>query len=165
METWSTRLVREPGPRNLSGRATGPKAIAKATAKILEGADREHLLVFHLSKGRRIIGYQVAAVGTLDRAPVHPREVFKAAILASSAAIVVAHNHPGGDPTPSPQDRTITGRLRKAGELLGIPLLDHIVVGSDGRWRSVDPEVADGLWEMHKKLEDSLERMMRDEDE
>lgn len=163
METWSTRLVREPGPINLSGRATGSRAVARATAKILDGADREHLLVFHMSKLHRIIGYQVAAVGTLDSAPIHAREVFKAAILASSAAICLAHNHPGSDPTPSAQDRFVTGRLREAGELLGIPLLDHIVVGREGRWRSVDQGGADGAWQRSKQFEANLKRRKRDE--
>jgi DNA repair protein RadC len=67
--------------------------------------------------------------GTLDASLVHPREVYKAAILANAANIIVAHNHPSGDPTPSPQDYAVTERLVRAGEILGIPLLDSLVIG------------------------------------
>lgn len=73
--------------------------------------------------------------GTLDSALVHPREVFEAALLANAAAIVAGHNHPSGDPTPSPDDVEITRRLAATGEVLGIPVLDHIIVG-DGRYYS-----------------------------
>ena len=65
---------------------------------------------------------------------VHPREVYKGAILTSAAAIVVAHNHPSGDPEPSPEDESVTTRLKEAGQLLGISLLDHIIVGSGCYW-------------------------------
>lgn len=68
-------------------------------------------------------------MGSLDASVVHPREVFKAAIVANAAALICAHNHPSGDPEPSREDRAITERLRQAGTLLGIPVLDHIVLG------------------------------------
>lgn len=73
--------------------------------------------------------------GTLDTSVVHPREVFRQAILESAASVILMHNHPSGDPTPSPEDRSVTGRLILAGELLGIPVLDHVVIG-DGRYVS-----------------------------
>ena len=80
----------------------------------------------------RVIAYYEVSRGTLDATLVHPREVFKAAILANAAAIVVAHNHPSGDPTPSIDDLALTARLKQAGEVLGIPVLDHIIL-ADGR--------------------------------
>jgi DNA repair protein RadC len=76
------------------------------------------------------------SIGTLDSSLVHPREVFKDAILASAAAIIVVHNHPSGDPSPSAEDRRITTRLQECGTLLGIELLDHIILG-DNRFVSL----------------------------
>jgi DNA repair protein RadC len=76
------------------------------------------------------------SIGILDSSLVHPREVFKDAILASSASIIVAHNHPSGDPTPSVEDKRVTQRLYEAGQILGIDLLDHIVIG-DNKWVSL----------------------------
>lgn len=79
----------------------------------------------------RLAGFNVVSIGSLTASLVHPREVFKAAILANAAAMIVVHNHPSGDPTPSAEDIAITQRLRQAGELLGISLLDHVVIGDD----------------------------------
>jgi DNA repair protein RadC len=76
------------------------------------------------------------SIGILDSSLVHPREVFKNAIVASAASIIVAHNHPSGDPTPSIEDKRVTQRLYEAGQLLGIDLLDHVVIG-DNRWVSL----------------------------
>jgi DNA repair protein RadC len=77
----------------------------------------------------------VVSRGTIDATLAYPREVFRAALLSNAARIIVAHNHPSGDPTPSPADRLLTARLVSAGEILGIPLADHLVVG-DGTWVS-----------------------------
>jgi len=84
----------------------------------------------------RVIAYHEVSRGTLDSTLVHPREVFKAAILANAAAIIVCHNHPSGAPSPSPDDVELTRRLVATGNLLGIDVLDHIVVG-DGRYYSL----------------------------
>jgi len=91
--------------------------------------DREYFWCLSLDGKNRAQGVDVVSVGTLTASLVHPREVFKAAILTNAAAIIVAHNHPSGDPTPSVEDREITQRLRQAGEILGIKLLDHVVLG------------------------------------
>jgi DNA repair protein RadC len=74
--------------------------------------------------------------GLLNSSLVHPREVFRTAILYGAAGIIVAHNHPSGDPTPSPEDRAVTRQLLEAGRLLGLPLYDHIILGADGRYLS-----------------------------
>jgi DNA repair protein RadC len=97
--------------------------------------DREEFLVVPLDGKNQVLGFHVVSVGTLTASLVHPREVFKAVILANAAAIIVVHGHPSGNPEPSAEDRAITGRLKQAGELLGIQLLDHVVIG-EGRYVS-----------------------------
>lgn len=77
------------------------------------------------------------STGSLTSSIVHPREVFKTAILANANKIMIFHNHPSGDPTPSGQDLDITKRLKEAGELMGIELLDHIIIGHQGRFESL----------------------------
>jgi DNA repair protein RadC len=93
--------------------------------------DREAFVVLHLDLKNRVNGLHVVSIGSLAASLVHPREVWKAAILTNAAAILVAHNHPSGDPTPSREDREITARLKLCGDLLGIPLIDHVVIGSE----------------------------------
>lgn len=96
-------------------------------------ADREEFLVVLLDGKNKVIGFNVVSVGSLTAALVHPREVFKPAILANAAALILVHNHPSGDPEPSAEDRALTERLKQAGELLGIKLIDHVVIG-DGQF-------------------------------
>ena len=100
----------------------------------LAETDREHLLVLTVDTRNRLIGINTVSVGSLNSSLGHPREIFKAAILQNAAAIILAHNHPSGDPTPSSEDRALTERIKQAAELLGIRLLGHIVVG-DGTER------------------------------
>ena len=94
-----------------------------------EGLDREHFLICGLDAKHRVIGINVVSVGTLTLSIVHPREVFKPLIVMNAAAWLCAHNHPSGDTAPSQEDRLLTKRLREAGELLGITLLDHLILG------------------------------------
>jgi len=91
--------------------------------------------VIPLDGKNQVLGFHVVSVGTLTASLVHPREVYKLAVLANAAAIVVVHNHPSGHPEPSAEDQAITLRLKEAGELLGIKLLDHVIIG-DGRYFS-----------------------------
>ncbi|WP_461369209.1 JAB domain-containing protein [Candidatus Darwinibacter acetoxidans] len=98
------------------------------------GLDREHLIMLALDAKNGIIGFHTVSIGTLDSSLCHPREIFKAAFLMNAARIILAHNHPSGDPTPSDGDIILTKRLVKAGILLGVPVLDHIIVGE---YRSV----------------------------
>jgi DNA repair protein RadC len=91
--------------------------------------DREHFLAAILDRKNTVIGMNTVSIGSLTAAVVHPREVFKPAILSNAAAVLLCHNHPSGDPQPSPEDPTLTSRLYKAGQLLGIEVLDHIVLG------------------------------------
>lgn len=91
---------------------------------------REVFATIHLDSKNRLLCVETVSVGSLSAAIVHPREVFKAALLSSAAALVLVHNHPSGDPTPSREDLELTQRLKEAGELLGIRVLDHVIIGS-----------------------------------
>ena len=123
-------LERSPEPIDLP-RIRGAADVQRDFAW-LAAVDRETFLVLLLDQKNRVTGVQVASVGSLAASLVHPREVFKAAILGNAAAIIVVHNHPSGDPTPSREDREITARLRLCGQELGIPLVDHVVIGAEG---------------------------------
>lgn len=93
---------------------------------------KEHFVALHLDSKNQIICYDTVSVGSLSASIVHPREVYKAALLSSAAAILFLHNHPSGDTTPSREDIEITRRLKEAGDLLGIRVLDHIIIGEKG---------------------------------
>ena len=103
-----------------------------------EGLDREHFLVCGLDAKHRVIGINVVSVDTLTLSIVHPREVFKPLIVMNAAAWLCAHNHPSGDSAPSQEDRVLTKRLREAGELLGITLLDHLILGEERHYSFAD---------------------------
>ena len=96
-----------------------------------QGLDREHLLRVDLDARNQANGHETVSIGTLTASLVHPREVFRAAILGCAAGVILAHNHPSGDPAPSPEDRETTRRIKSAGDLLGIPMIDHIIVGGE----------------------------------
>lgn len=111
--------------------ASGPEQVTREMhERGYADFDRECSVVFLLNTKNRLIAAEVISVGILDGSLIHPREVFKAAVWAGAASIIVAHNHPSGDTTPSVQDREVTTRLREAGKLLGIPLTDHVIVGA-----------------------------------
>ncbi len=92
---------------------------------------KEHFLALHLDAKNRLICLEVVSVGSLSAAMVHPREVYKSALLSSAAAVIFLHNHPSGDTAPSSEDRELTDRLRQAGDLLGIRVLDHLIIGGE----------------------------------
>jgi DNA repair protein RadC len=102
----------------------------------LKPKKKEHFVTLLLDTRRRLLKVETTSIGTLTSSLVHPREVFQPAVTASAAAIIVVHNHPSGDPEPSAEDIALTRRLRQGGELLGIELLDHIIIGSKG-WVSL----------------------------
>ena len=105
--------------------------VARVVRDSARGLRRESFFAVLLDVRHRILGMHVVSTGGIDAAPVHPREVFSPAIRDGAAAVVVAHNHPSGDPTPSAEDRAVTERLRDVGVLVGIQLLDHLVVGAE----------------------------------
>jgi len=96
---------------------------------------QEEFRVLHLNTQHGVLREVVVTRGILDASVVHPREVFRAAVVESAAALVLVHNHPSGDPLPSAEDREVTRQLQEAGRIMGIPVLDHVVVG-DGRYVS-----------------------------
>lgn len=98
------------------------------------GNDQERFVVACLNTKKRVLSIVPVTVGTLDASLVHPREVFRPAIVQSASAVILSHNHPSGDPTPSREDRDVTRRLMTCGEFLGIEVLDHIIHG-DGTCR------------------------------
>lgn len=95
----------------------------------MQHLSQEHFVVLFLDTKNHVIGKKTIFIGSLNKAIVHPREVFKEAIKRSSASIVCAHNHPSGDATPSAQDIQLTHRLEEVGELVGIQLVDHLIIG------------------------------------
>lgn len=113
-----------------------PDAVARVVAPDLRGLTVETFLALHLDARHRLVARTEVSRGTLTSAPVHPREVFGPALRAGAAAVVVAHNHPSGDPEPSAADLDVTKRLAAAGQLVGVPLLDHLV-WADGGWVSL----------------------------
>jgi DNA repair protein RadC len=114
--------------------------VSKLLHTYLADADREHFVVFFVDQKNWVIGMHTVSMGSLTASIVHPREVFKAAILANAAAIVCGHNHPSGDVQPSREDRASTKRLVDAGKLLGIEVLDHIIIGREGVYFSFADE-------------------------
>ena len=108
---------------------TSPGAIAGRFMESMRHQKKERLLAIYLDAKCRVMSHEMVSEGSLTASIVHPREVYKGAINKSAHSIVVMHNHPSGDPTPSKEDIAITKRLYEAGEVLGIRLLDHIVIG------------------------------------
>ncbi len=124
-------LVRETIPEPYRGTLRHGGNVASLARAVLGDDPREGFLAFYLDNRHRVLAVHRVSIGTCENTAVHPREVFGPALQLSAQAIVVAHNHPSGDPTPSPEDRKATERLKQAGELLGVELLDHVVLGSE----------------------------------
>jgi len=134
----SLRAALEIG-RRLAGRRLRAGAAIRSPADVyhhfhpqLRDASQEHFLVILLDARQRVLRTEIVSQGTLTASLVHPREVFRPALRDAAAALVLVHNHPSGDPTPSAEDREVTARLASAGEILGVRVLDHIVVAERG---------------------------------
>ena len=128
-----SRLIRTMALLVLAG---GPftTVTAQDISRVTAELDREHFYTLFVSVRGELVGFETIAVGGMSGVEVHPREVFRGAMLAGAFAIVVAHNHPSGDPSPSAEDRALTQRLHRAGEIVGIPVYDHIIVGGGGMY-------------------------------
>lgn len=122
------KLIRKGNRKYQPRRMGGPREVYEFF-KPLESMDREVFYTLHLDSSNQIIACEEVSKGSLGGSIVHPREVYKAAILSSAASIIVAHNHPSGDIKPSAEDHSIEKRLYEAGELLGIPLTDSLIIG------------------------------------
>lgn len=131
------KAAMELGVRIASG-DMGPRRMinnANDAAKLLSPAMRhlaaEQFWALMLDSRNGMLGMSRVSAGTVNSSPVHPREVFREAIARSSSGLIVAHNHPSGDPAPSPEDLAVTERLVEAGRLIGIEMIDHIIIGTD----------------------------------
>lgn len=127
----SIKMVKEKTFNVESKKISSPEAAFNIVNEYLKDIDREHLIVLALNTKNEVNAINTVSIGSLNASIVHPREVFKALILANAAAFIVAHNHPSGNPQPSKEDVNITGRLKECGRLMGIELLDHIILGDD----------------------------------
>lgn len=120
-------------------RIMGPSDVNRLMGPRLRDLDQEEFHVLLLNRQHGILNTVQVTRGILDASLIHPREVYRRAVEIGAGAIIVAHNHPSGDPTPSAEDREVTRQLAEAGRTLGIPLLDHVVIGRDG-WRAISRE-------------------------
>ena len=98
----------------------------------------ETFISLHLNGKNEFVGMTTNSIGTMTSSLVHPRDVFRPAVLNMTAGLIFVHNHPSGDPEPSKEDMSLTRRLAQAGELLGIPVLDHVIIGSDAYYSFAD---------------------------
>lgn len=131
----SIRLVDD--PPLLSEKPTdSPKAVVELMAKELEKYDRELFCILNMKTQSQVINMNIVTMGSLDAASIHPREVFKSSILSNAAYILLLHNHPSGLCVPSKEDELVTKRLKKCGDMLGIHVMDHIIVGDRGQYFS-----------------------------
>lgn len=129
----SLRMVRDAGILTDRKAIRSPGDIAALLMGRMRDLDRETVVVVYLSTRQdplNILAIENACTGSVNANHIRMAEIFKGAILSNASAIILAHNHPSGDPTPSPEDIEFTRQARKAGELLGIELLDHIIIGS-----------------------------------
>jgi len=135
-------LVKEPGttPTKIDGPVSFHHFIKPLTLY-----SEEHFIAFYLDAKYQVVGYHEVSKGTLNASLVHPREVFKAAVLSNAYAIIVAHNHPSGSVSPSREDIETTKTLIKAGQLMGIQVVDHCIVSSESMnsLRETQPELWD----------------------
>ena len=123
-------VLREDAPSWVSKRFTAPAQIFELF-RDLYNETKEHFVTLHLDGKNKILCKDPVSIGSLNQSIVHPREVFKTALLSNAAAIILVHNHPSGDPSASKQDIAITNRLKEAGEIMGVNVLDHIIIGEN----------------------------------
>lgn len=135
----------ELGRRALAGPAddrlqlVSPDALAEYLMPLYSGHSEERFGIAMMDAKRRLLRTEILSIGTLDASIAHPRDVFRAAVMASASSLAMFHNHPSGDPLPSPDDIKLTRRLVSAGTVMGIDVIDHVILG-DGRWFSFRAE-------------------------
>lgn len=135
---------------NLDETISNRSHVVKITDELLNMEDeisrqREHFYVFGLNTKGRVLYVELCSLGTLSSTLIHPREVFRIAILKGCCSIITAHNHPSGNPEPSGEDKVMTARLNEAGEILGINVLDHIIIGREECYSQIS-----GSFKMHE---------------
>ena len=147
----SIKMIKEASFLYQTRTISSPKDAYEMIKEQLEGLDREQFIIACLNTKNEPTNISVVSVGTLNKAIVHPREVFKTAILSNSASIMAFHNHPSGDPMPSDRDIKITDKLYRIARDLGIELMDHLVIGN-GVFRSVFVVLEKRVAEEKKKM-------------
>lgn len=125
-------LARRCGVKDHRPLLDSPARVMDQVPASVKAGRKEHFLAFYLNARSQLVHHETVSIGTLSASLVHPREVFAPAVSCGAAALIVAHNHPSGDCAPSAEDKDATRRLSRAGELMGIPLLDHLIVAESG---------------------------------
>jgi DNA repair protein RadC len=131
IESVQIKLVRESIQWYDNNIISSPDTGARIANQYLDGSDREQFIVLGLDTKNKVNFIETVSIGTVNSSIVHPREVFKSLVVGNATSFIVAHNHPSGDVTPSQEDVNVTKRLKQAGEMMGINLLDHIIVTGD----------------------------------
>lgn len=133
----SLKVVKESSLLYGKRKISSPNDAVEIGRSMLDGSDREKLLLCCLNTKNEPTNLNIVSIGSLNSSIVHPREVFKLAILGNSASIILFHNHPSGDTTPSKEDINITERIKEAGKIIGIELIDHIILGDENKYTSL----------------------------
>lgn len=120
-----------------------PKDVFLYVKPLISGLLKENFIIILLNTKNKILKHEIVSIGTLDSALIHPREVFRTVLKEGCNSIILVHNHPSGDPTPSKEDIAVTKRLIEAGELLGVEVLDHVIIGLDSYWSYKHDEILD----------------------
>lgn len=131
LKTFRVQFVAEPAEFPAGSPCRSSEDVQRVARSIYEtlDADKEHFVLLGMNNKNRVNGFKIISTGSLTASLVHPREVWRAALHLCAAAVVFVHNHPSGEPAPSPEDIDITRRLKETGDLLGIRVLDHVVLG------------------------------------
>lgn len=128
---YKVMLVKDSNVLSNKKRIGSPVDVVNMFETYLEGADREHFCVAMLDRKGNLLGLNTVSVGSVSASIVHPREVFKPAIIIGASSIILCHNHPSGDTTPSNEDITVTRKLIEGGKILNIEILDHVIIGDN----------------------------------
>jgi DNA repair protein RadC len=136
---YTVSTVRRRKRRMLPTPIKRPQDVYNLVKPLVADADQEHFYCLYLNTRNRLLAVELISVGSLNASIVHPREVFRPALMLAAGSLIVAHNHPSGETDPSEDDLAITRRLREVGEVLGITMLDHIIV-ANGSWTSLKEE-------------------------
>lgn len=123
-----------------SFKITGPKDVVSFLRSVLPDNSREHFIAIYLDGSHSVASYSVVSTGGANSAQIHPREIFQRAILTGAVSIIAAHNHPSGNTTPSMEDRNVTTRIKEAGELLGIKILDSLIITDKSAYSIMNDE-------------------------
>lgn len=134
------KMVKESSILYKDRKIISASSVVSMMQDFVEDSDREKFIVIYLNTKNEPTAIHTVSIGSLNAAIVHPREVMKGAILSNSNAMILVHNHPSGNTEPSQEDRDITKRLQEVGKLMGIPVIDHIIMGDQGRYCSFREE-------------------------